>query len=203
LEHNEQVVTLKPLPTLKSMRKSKILHSGARHKDFILKLAEEFSQYDEPAEGGGTRNGFAMGIVPSDAQIAAWKIDNIPIGATGYWIPWYRTPLPEDERAYVYRMYGLEGCTATIIVVSTWSSFIMTSDLFLIHMLFPRHRRAFGQDIFGNQRIRRKSTEAAPSKSVSLQLKVTSPKEQMRSSKKLPSISSMSLPLKGHMISKV
>ena len=50
-------------------------------------------------------------ITPSDEQLETWTIDGIPVGATGLYFEW---PIHEKK---TYKMRGLTGCTATIILV--------------------------------------------------------------------------------------
>lgn len=60
-------------------------------------------------------DGGLLNIKPSDKQLQGWVIDGVPIGATAEWRPW-----PKDVAgATTWRMWGLIGCTATIIVVSS------------------------------------------------------------------------------------
>lgn len=59
-----------------------------------------------------------IGISPSPDQISQWTIPltiggkkvNTPIGVTGIWTPWPAT-------ATNYRMVGMSGCTAVLIIV--------------------------------------------------------------------------------------
>jgi hypothetical protein len=50
-------------------------------------------------------------ITPLPDQLNTWKIDGIPIGATGMWYPFGNTPQK-------WKMHNLEGCTAIFIIVS-------------------------------------------------------------------------------------
>lgn len=50
-------------------------------------------------------------ITPSDQQVKSWVIDGTPVGATGMYYEFGKTP-------QVWKMRGLSGCTAIIIMVS-------------------------------------------------------------------------------------
>ena len=52
-----------------------------------------------------------IGIYPSAKQVEGWTIDGVHIGATGLFFKF-----PNEARTF--RMVGLTGCTATIILVS-------------------------------------------------------------------------------------
>ncbi|KAI1084833.1 hypothetical protein F5B20DRAFT_222811 [Whalleya microplaca] len=69
--------------------------------DLLLSMAPDNSDND-------------IDITPTDQQVTSWVIDGTPVGATGMWYEFGKTP-------QVWKMRGLSGCTGIIIMVSLFS----------------------------------------------------------------------------------